>query len=344
MNQSLSRKQSILLGFAMLVLLASAVLGLTAIGSRQWAWGQVFHVRAGFLDIRGIEVGTRVRVQGIEAGEVDSIQPPRQPGEEVMVRLRIDGRMRSLLRGDASVRIVSEGMIGGKVLEIDPGSAQAAPIEEDGQLRAQQAAELGDVLAEMKETLRGIRQSEGTIGKLLTDPAGFTSAVKALEQGRETLHSVQQTSDALKKFPLVRNYVEDSLELLIRPQAERNRRWFAEADLFEPGRAVLTGPGRERLDQLAPWLAGLKHKNSDIVVASYADPATTPAALAQSLTRHQSEAVCTYLREQHAVQKMGWFTARKVTPLGCGINPAPVAETEKLPPARVEVLVFVPQT
>ena len=61
------------------------------------------------------------------------------------------------------------------------------------------------------------------------------------------------------------------------------------------------------------------------------------------MTRQQAESVCTYLKEQHAVQKMGWFSSRKVTALGQGVQPPPVPEPQPLPPARVEVLVFVPQ-
>ena len=40
---------------------------------------------------------------------------------------------------------------------------------------------------------------------------------------------------------------------------------------------------------------------------------------------------------------MGWFSSRKVTPLGQGLKPPPLPETDPLPTARVEVLVFVPQ-
>src|SRR5207237_9875810 len=111
----------------------------------------------------------------------------------------------------------------------------------------------------------------------------------------------------------------------------------------EPGRAVLTADGRRRLDELAPWLAGLKHKGSEIVVVTYADPQAPNPNVARTLTRQQSEAVCTYLKGQHAVQKMGWFSSRKVAALGLGTSPPPMPEKEPLPSGRIEVLVFVPQ-
>jgi hypothetical protein len=49
------------------------------------------------------------------------------------------------------------------------------------------------------------------------------------------------------------------------------------------------------------------------------------------------------LKERHKVQRLGWFGSRKVTPLGQGYNAPPVPEPEPLPPARIEVMVFVPQ-
>jgi len=73
----------ILLGAVVLTGLVLATVGLFAVGSRQWFWNDAFYVRAGFHEIRGVEVGTRVRVQGIDAGEVIAIDPPAAPGGDV---------------------------------------------------------------------------------------------------------------------------------------------------------------------------------------------------------------------------------------------------------------------
>jgi phospholipid/cholesterol/gamma-HCH transport system substrate-binding protein len=40
---------------------------------------------------------------------------------------------------------------------------------------------------------------------------------------------------------------------------------------------------------------------------------------------------------------MGLIARRKVTPLGMGTGASPVVEPEKLPPSRVEVLLFTPR-
>jgi phospholipid/cholesterol/gamma-HCH transport system substrate-binding protein len=281
-----------------------------------------------------------------------SIAPPAadEPDGLVHLRLRIKGEYRHLVRADSTVKIVSEGMLGGKVLEIHrarplPGrpSPPQGPAQEDALLTSEPSTELTDVLGEVGQTLKGIQGGQGTLGKLARDEQAYDALVGLLRQSSVTMQSIQQDAEVLKRLPLVGSYVEDPVALLLRPGCERNRQWFAEEDLFEPGRAVLTAQGRQRLDDLAPWLEGLKHKGSDVVVVSYANPNKANARTARELTLQQSEAVCAYLKQHHSIQKMGWFTSRKMTALGQGVQPPPAPERDSLPPARVEVLVFVPQ-
>lgn len=352
MSRSLSRMQALLLGAAVLVGLGLATLGLFGVGSRhtaglpdflaRWLAPDSFHLRAGFHKIHGVEVGTRVRVMGIEAGEVEAIERPSNPSGEVVLVMRIGAAHRDLIRADASAQIVAEGMVGGKVIEIHPGTDAAEVVQNNATIKTVPSTDVSDVLAQVNSTLKNIRDGEGSLGKLVKEDEAYKDLVGLLRQGRKTLTSLQQNSDAIKGMPLVRSYVTDAFKELVRPDCERNRRVFQEADLFEPGHAVLTAPGRKRLDDLAPWLEGLKHKGSEVVVASYAHPSLEPD-LARTLTFKQSEAVCEYLTSTHAAQKLGWFSRRRVLPLGLGIEPPPLAEKEKLPLPRIEVLVFVPQ-
>jgi phospholipid/cholesterol/gamma-HCH transport system substrate-binding protein len=332
-----------LLGVIVLAGLALGGLGLLAVGGRYWPWSGAFHVRAGFARAQGVEVGTRVRVQGVDAGEVEAIDLPEQPGADVVLRLRLDGRMRNLVRANAVAAIVSEGMVGGKVVEIDPGSAPER-VGDGDLIATRPSADLTDVLAQVSGTLKGIRGGQGTLGKLATDPEGYNALVGMLKQGQQTMASVQRDADALKKVPFVGGYVgEDPTALLVRPDCERNRWCFASGDLFEPGRAVLTAAGRQRLDELGPKINGFRQKGTEVVVVSYADDREGPAEVAPALTYQRSQAVCYYLKDHFTIQRVGWIGSRKVTALGMGLKPPPAPEKEPPPASRVEVLVFVPQ-
>jgi phospholipid/cholesterol/gamma-HCH transport system substrate-binding protein len=329
----------LLLGVAIFLGLSVSAVGLFAVGNRQWLWQDTLRVQVGFPSIRGVEVGTRVRVLGRDAGEVESVELPAAPGGEVIVRLRLDRSLRGLIRADARAQIVAEGMVGGKVIEINPGSATSGPVADNGVIAAAPGADLTELLSQVGKIVEGL--GNGSLGRLVKEDEAYQEAVKAMKQAQAALVSVKQNADAMKEMPLVRNYVKDAAKELIRPECDRHRQWFRESDLFEPGRAVLTPEGRGRLDELVPWLNGLKHKGSEVVVATFAHP-STEVDWARGLTQKQSESVVAYLKDQHRVQKMGWFSKRKVAALGCGAAESPVPENPPLPAPRIEVLVFLP--
>ncbi len=349
MSHSLSGMRALLLGLVVVGGLALAGGGLFLIGGRGWYGSGAFHVRASFREVRGVEVGTRVRLKGMDAGEVVEVVPPARMEDPVVLRLLIKGDYRGLLRPDAVVRITSDGLVGGKVLEIQPGAAAsgaaAGPVAEDQMLQGDSS----DLLADVGSAVSGVQAGKGTLGKLAADTAAFDSFVDMERQGTKTLQKIEGAADALrdaadsmKRLPYVGAYLEDPSALLQRYNLHRKRRFFAAGDLFEPGLALLTAEGKTKLDGLAPWLEETKAAGSDVVIVAYADPKTADAKSARMLTRQQSAAVCDYLKAQHGVEKTGWFSSRTVTPLGMGVEPPPTPETEPLPPDRVEVQVFTP--
>ncbi len=350
MSRSLSRFPSALLGLIVLTGLALAAAGLFLIGGRGWYGAGGFHVRAGFHEIRGVEIGTRVRLKGIDAGEVVAVLAPGQLDDPVVLRLRLKGEYRRLIRPDAVVRIESDGLVGGKVLEIKPAPTPVATpaddlIAEDQMLQGDSS----DLMEDVAAAVDGIREGKGSLGKFLTDTQAHDAFVdmmhqgaKALEKSQETATTLQQDADALKRLPVVGAYVEDPAVLLQRYKSDRQRRIFSATDLFEPGRAVLTAQGRQNVDGLAPWLKSLKRPGSDVVVVAYSDPHSVNPQAARALTRQESETVCDYLKAKQSIQKIGWFSTRRVTPLGLGVEPPPMPESDPLPPDRLEIQIFTP--
>ena len=342
-SRTLSGLQAILLG--VLVLLGVGLVGVAvfAVGNRQWFGSNALHVRAGFPNVQGVEVGTRVRIRGLDAGEVVALDVPDATDGQVMMRLLIHGKYRHLVRKNATVQIVSVGMLGAKAIEVYPGSKDKELAAEEDVLASKPSTELTDVVEQVKTTLEGVVDGKGTLGKLARDPEAYDALVGLIHQSKATMVAFQQDAEAFKKVPLVGGLVEDPHALLVRPGHEKNRKWFREADLFEPGRATLTAGGREKIEELKDWLEGLKSKGSQIVVVSYADPKSPDSARARTVTMEQSKAVVAYLKEKLKAHKLGWVSWRKVIALGMGVKPPPGGERERLPFPRVEILVFVPQ-
>ena len=166
-----------------------------------------------------------------------------------------------------------------------------------------------------------------------------------VRSGQEAVTAIKQDAEAIKSLPIVRGYVEDPVSILVRPDCSRERYVWSNEEIFEPGTSTLTAQGRARLEEAAGWFNGQQQKNSEVVVAVFENPQSKevlPAA-ARTLTKKQAETITEFLRER-GVHKMGWFTRRKLTPVGHGFEPSPVAEKEKLAPARVELILFVPRS
>lgn len=394
MSQSLSRWQSVVLGLVVLAATGLGAFGAARIAERQGLWGDTFEVAVGFPEAHDVTPGTPVRVRGVEAGKVLAIDypPDDKPGAEVTLRLELNARYARRLYADASAQIFSSGLLGSKVIAVNPGTPDKGPLE-TGRLRGvkpfsfdEAAAELrdtakevkelvkqaSDTAAEAKELVKEVRQSNGTIAKLLKDDdlyhdlkdiasesrgllkrangavgkveAGMDDMKGFVTDGRETLRSVKQGTDALGRLPIIRGYVEDAAALMVRPAHRRDRLYYNTVDLFEGKSAVLSEGGRNHLNGVANWLRGVKNDKADLVVAGFCDPNDrdqTPAS-AMELTKKQAEAVIEYLKGQ-GVHKLGWTTRRKLTAIGLGMNPSPVVEKEPLPPSHVQVLLFTPQ-
>ena len=141
-------------GFALAVL-ALGGFGLYQVATRRWHVQPTFHVRAKFSTITGLETGHRVRLQGMDAGVVERVVPPAQPGDHVELILRLDQRLHSLVRSDAVARILAEGMVGARVVEITPGRPDTPLLSEGDTILSEPPIELTDL---MKKTSLSLQQ------------------------------------------------------------------------------------------------------------------------------------------------------------------------------------------
>ena len=357
-------------GFVLAVL-ALAGFGLYQVAGRHWQVQPTFRVRAEFDTIAGLEAGHRVRLQGIDAGVVERVVPPVEPGRPVELILRIDDRLRPLVRTDAVARIVSEGLVGAKVVELTPGRPDAPRVADFDRIASERPIEVADLLrkaagslakletltrsaeqglGEVNAIAGSIRRGEGSLGKLVRDETLYRDLLALSRRGDRTLTALEENLDALKQtWPLSRYFDRraylDRERVLFQPGSQRNSRAFRAEELFEPGRSVLTPVGRTRLDEVARWCKQAVRPKSEVVIAAFTDD-DRDENLAEILTQEQAEAVRHYLVEKHSIQSAGWFKHRKIATVGFGthaprtLDPAQPGQ----PSRRVEIILFTPQT
>jgi phospholipid/cholesterol/gamma-HCH transport system substrate-binding protein len=319
-------------------------------------------LRAGFDDITGVSAGTQVFIRGMAAGKVTSVEFRPDDDPPIVLHLRINEAFRRYLREGATVRIVSGNLLGIRHVDVRPPvpprgkKLQDLPSVSPGTLLPSgPPSDMMAAVSELGPVLKKLGEGKGTLGKLVSDPEAYDALVAFLRtsndtasRGKDTLASIKRGSEAIKKVPLIGGYVEEGpTTLLVRANSERNDRIFAESELFEPNRAVLTAKGKAALDEIGEWLTGLRHAGSEVVVVSYADPRRGEGETRTEITRQQAQVVVDYIKSKHAAHKLGgwgWFSGnRKVTALGMGTARPPLPDKRALPASRVEVIVFVPQ-
>lgn len=365
MTEILSRKQAWLLAFVVCLSLGLLAFGLFSIGDQQQLWNGTYTINTRLENAGGLEIGTRVRIQGVQMGQVVAIEQPIQRGGYLIVTMKLDGRSKTLLGSDAKAEVKAEGLLGGKVIDINPGSPGSETLTDKAiipgtidsltddlkklanesqtaltDLRSlasnlQKLSERGEkAVAEVEGLARDLRTGQGALG---------SEVVGTLKQVRESSQSMQNGFEAMKHLPIVGKHVDPYTKLLVRPGMDKIVGTFSEQELFHEGRSVFHPEGVQKLKEWAEkYVPGTKLAGSEFVIVAYTD-SNSDSKAAEILTTEQSEAVRTYLIDHHSIHKLGTFSRRTVHAIGMGTRLSPTtAASASLPLRRIEVILFAP--
>ena len=189
------------------------ILGIYFIGERQQLFRSTFRVSGVFRDVAGLQAGNNVRFSGINVGTVEDIRIVSDTS--VRVEILIDENIRKFIRKDAFASIGSEGLMGNKILIINPGTGGKKEIENNDIVETAQPVNLDDIMMSLKKTIDNssnitnnltkitgnIQSGEGTIGRLLMNKSlaqNFDSSIVDLKQGLSGLKNL--VSDAKISF------------------------------------------------------------------------------------------------------------------------------------------------
>src|SRR5579884_4336460 len=136
-------------------------IGLFMIGSRKQIFGSHFHVYADFDNIDTITSGAKVRVSGMNAGQVTAIDVPNKPSGRFRLTLEVDQKFLPIIRKDSVASIETEGMVGNKFVNIKKGNANSPECPTGCTLPSQESVSMGDL---MKEGGKLAKMLESTVG------------------------------------------------------------------------------------------------------------------------------------------------------------------------------------
>jgi hypothetical protein len=99
-------------------------IGMFLIGDRHQLFARQTEYYTEFANLSGVTTGAKVRVSGLDAGEVLAIEVPDSPAARFRLRFRIDAQLRALVRSDSVVTIGREGSSAAPTCRFDRAAAR----------------------------------------------------------------------------------------------------------------------------------------------------------------------------------------------------------------------------
>jgi phospholipid/cholesterol/gamma-HCH transport system substrate-binding protein len=131
--------------------------GLFLIANRHNLLGPNLDVYTEFDRLNGLQQGAKVRVSGMDAGEVLETRVPSRPDGQFRLKLRIDQKFRVLVRGDSIAFIKTAGLGGGSFVEIQKGTQNSPELPSGGTIPGTEPFELSDLIQLGGDVLRTVQ-------------------------------------------------------------------------------------------------------------------------------------------------------------------------------------------
>ena len=150
--------------------------GLFLIGNRRMLFTKTFDAYAEFSNLAGLQAGAKVRVAGLDAGEVDTIHVPPNPSARFRVKLRIREDLHPLIRVDSVASIQNDGLVGNKFVQVEAGSDQAEVVPDRGTIKSHEPFDLAEMMKRMSDAVdlvtTSVAEVKGRAEELLVAATG----------------------------------------------------------------------------------------------------------------------------------------------------------------------------
>ena len=148
------------------------------IGNRQKAFHKHIEVYTEFSNLGGLASGAKVRVSGLDSGQIKTIELPKDPAGKFRLKLQVEERAHPMIRTDSIASIETEGVVGDKFILIKKGTEQARELPAGGTLRGKEPFDLTALMDKSTLLLNDVHGSVNEIrGRVDTALASITRTV-----------------------------------------------------------------------------------------------------------------------------------------------------------------------
>ncbi len=163
-------------------------------------------IEAHIKDVRGLRNGSPVWIAGIEIGSVKNMKLHEKYG--TLVTLSIKEDLLNFIKNDSKVTVQTMGLLGDKYVEISAGSPHAMPIKKGDIIEGKPQLEIKDLvdasagsidkithfIGKLDIFIEKIEKSEGTVGKLISDPSLYQNLSESTKRLTIILKDVEKSN------------------------------------------------------------------------------------------------------------------------------------------------------
>lgn len=142
--------RGIRLGIFVLAGTVFLIAALYLIGNKRDLFSKTFTVKADFYDVGGLMPGNNVRFSGIDVGTVDDVRILH--GTAVTVTMIIEERYKTVIRKNAIAAIGTDGLMGNKLVNIDPVDDKVPFIDNGDVLATRRPVETDAMIRTLDQT------------------------------------------------------------------------------------------------------------------------------------------------------------------------------------------------
>jgi len=182
--------------------------------------GPKYRLRTYLPEVSGLANGAPVRLDGVEIGNVESVQiAPAGPNvvldknRSVEIVMRVSKDYKKYILTDSVASLVTEGLLGNRYVEITRGFT-GTELQDNAEVKGSEEKAMkevversADVLANLQalsdsvqEMLNGVQQGKGTLGKLINDPEAYNHLNHILTNSDALIADVRAGKGTLGKL------------------------------------------------------------------------------------------------------------------------------------------------
>jgi phospholipid/cholesterol/gamma-HCH transport system substrate-binding protein len=205
------------------------------IATQKNLFGSQFRIKAVFGNVSGLKVGDNVRLGGIPIGTVDEIRMITDTSVEVEMVIR--QQFRKFIKQDGLVSIITDGLMGDKLIVISPGSTRNREIGDNETLASTSPVETEQILSSLKtsadnaalitrqlsEIAHKVNNGHGVIARLIGDSAFSNNINKTVVNLKKGSEGLNQNMEAAKHNFLLRGYFKKKKKEEEKKQEEEDK-------------------------------------------------------------------------------------------------------------------------